>query len=111
MNDDEQDPPLGLEDRHEELGTDVHRQGWAVPFRVREPARVLAGDIPREVLPQAGLQRVERPPEAGLLRGREPGLPARQPPPELDPFAPSARPARPPPQLPQPPPPDPAPAL
>ena len=88
---DEQHAACVLEDGHEELGPDVHRQRRAVALGGREPAGVLARDVGGEAVVEAALQRAQRVAEAGLARGLEPHLPPRQLHHQLDPFAPRER--------------------
>ena len=83
---------VALEDRHQELGADVHRERRPVALGLREPARDSARLMnSAKSLRSDELQRAERFGEARLVAGREPHFPAHQLDHQLDPLAPRQR--------------------
>src|SRR5207249_9855601 len=87
----EEDLALRLEHGDEELRADVDRQRWPIALGVGEPFGVVLAEELGEVLAQALLEVAQRLEQAGLLRGGEPHLPARELHHQLDPLPPRQR--------------------
>ena len=78
VHDDEHRRLVALQDRQQELGDDVNRERWPVPFEILEPIRIVVLDVQRELAVHVRIETLERLIESHLAGGSEVHIPAHQ---------------------------------